>query len=142
MPPNSDSRVILFHKQSTSARTRFVRFGHGGVCGPDPLPSGAVPSGADSGAAPATHPGRAVHRLAQEFGLPADGLEPVGEFRRYVSVAGGLIPIFLARFTAIDPPFVAIESAGSAFIDLTQARGLATLELELLRTAYELILGG
>ena len=49
--------------------------------------------------------------------------------------------MLLARFTAIDPPFSAAEQLGGAFIDLTQARGLPPLELDLLRRAYEVILG-
>ena len=36
----STPRLILFHKQSTSARTRFLRHGHGGICTLGPLPTG------------------------------------------------------------------------------------------------------
>ena len=34
-----DYRVILYHKQSTSARTRFLLFASGSVCAFEPIPS-------------------------------------------------------------------------------------------------------
>lgn len=33
-----DYRVILYHKQATSARTRFLKFSHDSVCAFDSIP--------------------------------------------------------------------------------------------------------
>jgi hypothetical protein len=57
-------------------------------------------------------------------------------------VPGEDIDILLASITTVDPPFEEAEKSNAQFIDLTQARGLPPVELELLRSAYELILGG
>jgi hypothetical protein len=53
-----------------------------------------------------------------------------------------VIPVFLARFTSIDPPFEIAERLDAEFIYLTQAADLVRLELDLLRSAYETIMGG
>jgi hypothetical protein len=58
-----------------------------------------------------------------------------------VDAPEGLIEVFLARFTSIDPPFDWAEQHGARFIDLTRARGLRDVELQILRRAYEQILG-
>jgi hypothetical protein len=139
--------VILYHKQSTSARTRFLRLGHGGICGPEALPSDASldDQHGDERAAAATrltmHPGMLLRGVERELQLPRGSLESDIGFRCQVFVAGAASDVYLAHFTSIDPPFEAAEAAGAAFIDLTQARGLASAELLLLRQAYEHVLG-
>jgi len=62
-----------------------------------------------------------------------------GGFRAKVDAPGGLIEVFLARFTTMDPPFEWTEQHGARFIDLTQARGLPAVEPQFLRRAYERI---
>ena len=138
----SQPRLILFHKQSTSARTRFLRHAYGGVCAFAPLPPDAelLPPGEEQ-ATLISHPASLVRGAEQRLGLPAGGLEPEPDFRFAVRCAQGETEIYLARFTSTDPPFAMAETAGGAFIDLTQARGLPSLELALLRLAYEQILG-
>lgn len=137
------ARVILFHKQATSARTRFLRFDHGGVCGPQALPAGAeVMDERPSGEVLAQHPGAPVQQAARELGMAPDSLAALGEFREWVEVGRESLPVFLAGFTTIDPPFDQVAAKGAAFIDLTQARGLPQAELQLLRRAYEVLLGG
>lgn len=143
MTSTHPSRVILFHKQSTSARTRFLLFAHGGVCGPEPLPELAEMMGEPPvSGAPAPHPAALIRQTAERLGLGPKGLEAVGEFRHWVDVAGGPVVVFLAAFTSIDPPFGQVAEHGARFIDLTEARALPPAELELLRKAYELLLGG
>lgn len=135
-------RLILFHKQSTSARTRFMRHADGSVCAFAPLSPQAqlVTPGEEAGTL-ISHPAPLVRAAEQRLGLPAGALEPEAAFRCAVRCPAGETEVYLARFTAIDPPFAAAEAAGGAFIDLTQARGLPPLELALLRLAYERILG-
>jgi hypothetical protein len=56
-----------------------------------------------------------------------------------VDAPEGLIEVFLARFTSIDPPFDWAEQHGARFIDLTQARGLRDVELQILRRAQTIV---
>jgi hypothetical protein len=74
--------------------------------------------------------------------LPSGSLKAEGEYHQMVEVPGKKIQIILGEITTVDPPFDEAEKAGASFIDLTQARGLPQVELELLRCAYELVLGG
>jgi hypothetical protein len=136
-----DYRVILYHKQPTSARTRFLRYGYDSVCASEPLPplSQLVEGNGDG---TALHPTAVLQGLEEKMGLAAGSLKADAEFQQKVEVPDGSIPIILAAFTSMDPPFEAVEQAGAAFIDLTQARDLPAIELELLRKAYEVILGG
>jgi hypothetical protein len=88
------------------------------------------------------HPAAILHETEKRIGLPIDTLVFESEYRQTVEVPGGDIDILLARITTVDPPFEIVKKSNAKFIDLTQARGLPPVELELLRTAYELILGG
>jgi len=135
-------RIILYHKHPTSARTRFLRLAHGGVCGPAPLPEGAslVSEGIPAGAL-AWHPAAVVGAAERSLGLPGGSLEADAGFRALIEAPHGPVEVLLAHFTAMDPPFEAVETIGGAFIQLTQARGMAPVELALLRRAYEAILG-
>jgi hypothetical protein len=136
-------RLVMFHKQSTSARTRFLVLDYGGVCAFGGLPdlSQLVEMGEESQEALAHHPASVIRRTERELGLASGSLESEKGFRARVDTPEGLIEVFLARFTSIDPPFEWAEQQGAKFIDLTQARGLPVVELQILRRAYEQILG-
>ncbi|MGB0747237.1 MAG: hypothetical protein ACPGO3_00690 [Magnetospiraceae bacterium] len=134
-------RIVSYHKQATSARTRFLVFAGGTVCAPTPLPDDArlaedlavaVPSGEDAVA------GAEVAGLLQ---LATDDLEVEPEPMAWVTSKTGTIAVFAACFTTTDPPAEAAEGQGGRFIELTQARGLPPVELELLRRTYERALG-
>ncbi|MES9831362.1 MAG: hypothetical protein ABW157_11700 [Candidatus Thiodiazotropha sp. LLP2] len=135
-----DHRVILYHKQATSARTLFLMFGGQTVCAFEPLPnlSTVVSTRPDT----VFHPTAILNDTEKQLGLQTDTLIYESEFRQTVEVPEGNIEILLANISTMDPPFDIAEKANAKFIDLTQARGLPAVELELLRSAYELILGG
>jgi hypothetical protein len=136
-----DFRVILYHKQATSARTRFLKFDSESVCAFSPLPMpAAVLDGDDS--TTVNHPAAILQAVEKRLEFPAGSLKAEGEYRQTVDVPGEKIQIILGEITTMDPPFDEAEKAGAKFIDLTQARGLPSVELELLRSAYELVLGG
>ncbi|MBF0470888.1 MAG: hypothetical protein HQL48_05880 [Gammaproteobacteria bacterium] len=137
----SGYRVILYHKHPTSARTRFLKFAYGGVCGFEPLPTLAqrVESGRDN---TVIHPAAILLEAEQYLQLERGNLEYESGFQHRVEIPGAVLQLILARFTTIDPPFSSAERVGAEFIDLTQARGLPEVELELLRDVYELALGG
>jgi hypothetical protein len=124
-------RLIMYHKNPASARTRFFKLSHGGVCAFEPLP---VPAQLldEADEAVVFHP----------LGIEAGSLEVDGDFQAWVDVARGPIQVFLVRFTGIDPPFDAIAKAGGELIDLSGGRSLAPVELELLRKAYECVMDG
>lgn len=110
-------RLILFHKQRSSARTRFLRFADTVLaCGP-------------------------LQAAEERMALPAGSLEVVADFQRDVDTGDGTVPVLLAGFTSIDPPFAAAEAIGARFVAITEARGLPPVELELLRHAYEVLIG-
>jgi len=131
-------RLVLFHKQKTSARTRFLCFADS-VLAFAPLPARSAICAQPGSVLP--HPGASLKDAEARLGLPAGALRPEPEFRAEVDTPDGKLPILLAEFTAIDPPFAAAAAAGARFIAITEARGLPPLELELLRRAYEIILG-
>lgn len=138
-----DPRLIMFHKQKTSARTRFLSFQGETVCGFDPLPTLAELMEPRPDPSPvAFHPGRLVHQAESRLGLPAGSLEAMGDFYEQVDVPGGPISVYLAGFTTEDPPFAAALTVGGRFIELPEARSIPATELLLLRRAYEYLLGG
>ncbi len=134
-------RVILYHKQATSARTRFVKFADDTVFAFGPV---AKLSQLDEASVENTlvHPAAVMQKTESLLGLEPDCLKAEPDYQHKVEVPGGSIHILLAAISTMDPPFEAIEKVGGRFIDLTQARGLPQVELELLRHAYELVLGG
>lgn len=136
-----DYRVILYHKQATSARTRFLKFAHESVCAFEPIPMPAQLLEEACGKM-VNHPTAILQEVEQRLEFPAGSLKAEGEYRHTVEVPGRNIQIILASINTMDPPFEQAERSNACFIDLTQARGLPSVELELLRHAYELVLGG
>jgi len=130
--------LICYHKQKTSARTRFLRIG-ASVLVAGPLPaSAAVSAGSGSVQADCAMPLRAAER---RLGLADGALRAETEYCAEVQTPAGTVAILLAEFTSIDPPFAAAEAAGGRFIAITEARDLPPVELELMRRAYEVIIG-
>lgn len=136
------SRVILFHKTATSGRTCFLKFDHGGVCGPEPIPGIAQVMQPPADNAIALHPAQLVQTTSQALGIEQGELEVESEFHQWVDVARGPVQVFLVRFKSIDPPFQLAEQLGGSFVELAGARSLPPVELELLRTAYECVMEG
>lgn len=101
-------RLLCFHKQGTSARTRFVRWPHG---------------------------------MLAFAPLPIEAISVLTEFEGIFVTPQGEIPVQLVQFTTQDPPFAAVEALGGKFIAITEARDCDPRELQLLRQAYEIIIG-
>lgn len=136
------ARLIMIHKQDGSARLRFLKLSYGGVCGFSPIPTLAQILEQPQAGKLTLHPAQLVKEAEVYLGLSPGDLEVVGEYQVFVDVADGPMQIFLARFTSIDPPFVAAQKRGAEFIELPQARNLSRIELELLREVYTLVIGG
>lgn len=144
------TRLVLYHKQQTSARVRFLRQPAGGICGPPGVPADARARlgtcahgrGGESGAALLTHPAMLLRAAEASLALPRNTLEAdTGLLCQLAGDEGFCADVVLGRFTTIDPPFGEAEAVGAKFIDLTQARGLPAAELSLLRLVYEHLLG-
>ncbi|WP_127477666.1 hypothetical protein [Sulfurivermis fontis] len=140
------ARLIVYHKQATSARLRFLRLADHTVCGFGALPALAAVVEPEEKArfepAVVPHPAPLAGRMEQLLGLPDGSVELDGGFVVRVDVPDGPLTVYLARLTSIDPPFAAAAAHGATFIDLTQARDLPRVELELLRRAYQHVMGG
>jgi hypothetical protein len=134
-------RVILYHKQASSARTRFLRFAHESVCAFTAIPRFARLVEGEAGKM-VVHPSAVLREVESRLGLASGSLKAETGYRRHVSSPDGSIQIILACIDTLDPPFEALEKTDARFIDLTQSRGLPRIEMELLRHAYELVMGG
>jgi hypothetical protein len=138
----SNTRLIMYHKHPTSARLRFLKLSYGGVCGFEPLPTLSQLLDEKPEDFVAAHPAPLVNAAERQLGMDTGELEADGEYKAYVDVPEGVIQVYLARFTGIDPPFDAAEAQGAEFVDLPQARNMTQVELELLRKAYEVVMTG
>jgi hypothetical protein len=133
-----DIRLILAHKQSTSARVRFLCFSHG-IVAFEPLPFTATFDEDTPVPQVIPHPGVYLRPAETHLGLPEDSLQHEVEFVATVQTHGSAISVHLATFTSIDPPFSAAESVGARFIAITEAKALSEVELNLLRHAYQVL---
>lgn len=135
--------LVLYHKHPTSARLRFLRHAHGGICADRVMPVDTrVETAGDAGGAVLhTHPGMLLRAAEAALDLPRGCIEPDGDFRCRVVVEGRPRDVHLAHFSDVDPPLAAAAAAGGEFIELTAARRLPPPELQLLRLAYEHVLG-
>ena len=133
-------RLILLHKQKTSGRVRFLCFS-AGIVAFSPLPALAALRDEDYSPKIQFHPTAVVREAEIHLGLPEGAIEPDAEFSAWVDTPEGDMPILLGVFTELDPPFAAAERTKSRFIALTECRQLSEVERDLLRRAYEHVLG-
>lgn len=133
-------RLVILHKQSTSARVRFMTLGDS-VLAFSPVPESAVLRGEDYSPTVSFHPTAALRAAEQKLGLADGGLEPVPDFCLWLDTPQGDQAVLLAACTSIDPPFEAAEKQGGKFIAITEARRLPLVEREILRRTYEHVLG-
>ncbi|OIO72492.1 MAG: hypothetical protein AUJ56_01345 [Zetaproteobacteria bacterium CG1_02_49_23] len=136
--------IILYHKQSTSAMTRFFRLDGGSVLIGHPLAklSRVVTGEVEPDSSVVPHPGSITAEIERWLGLASGDLEAEPEYHERVEVPGKIVRIYLARFKTIDPPFAEAEAVNGSFVALTQMRSATPVELELLRTAYTMIMEG
>ena len=133
-------RLLLLHKHKTSGRVRFLCFS-AGVVAFHPLPALAALRDEDYSPKIQVHPTAVVREAEIHLGLAEGAIEPVAEFSAWVDTPEGDIAVLLAAFTGIDPPFAAAERTRSRFIAITESRQLSEVERNLLRRAYEHVLG-
>jgi hypothetical protein len=133
-------RLILIHKHGTSGRVRFLCLGSG-VVAFNPLPALSALRDEDYSPKIQFHPTAVVREAEIHLGLPEDAIEAVAEFQAWVDTPEGDVPVLLAAFAGIDPPFTAAERVHGRFIAITESQQLSEVERNLLRRAYEHVLG-
>lgn len=133
-------RLIILHKQSTSARVRFMSLGDS-VLAFSPVPETSALHDEEYSPTVQFHPTAALRAAEKELELNEGALEPVPEFCIWLDTPVGDRAVLLAACTSIDPPFAAAEKRGGKFIAITEARRLPTIERDILRRAYEHLLG-
>jgi len=133
-------RLILIHKQSTSGRVRFLCLSSG-VVAFKPLAALAALRDEDYSPTIQFHPTALVREAEINLGLAEGAVEPVADFQAWVDTPEGDVPVLLAAFSGIDPPFAAAERIHGRFIAITESRQLSEVERNLLRRAYEHVLG-
>jgi len=133
-------RLLLLHKQATSGRVRFLCLSSG-VVAFKPLPALAALRDEDYSPTIQFHPSAVVREAEIHLGLAEGGVEPVADFQAWVDTPEGDVPVLLAAFAGIDPPFAAAQRIHGRFIAITESRQLSEVERNLLRRAYEHVLG-
>lgn len=135
------NRVILCHFDSYSTALVFARYGDS-VLAPAPLPetASAIPVLSDVDAQHA--PGAVLDAFVARYGLDPTKLKLDDDFQAWLSSDGDPIRIHLARFTTIDAPHEALEPSGGVFKPISGMRGMPMIELNLMRQAFNLIMGG
>ena len=136
----SDLRLILVHKQKTSGRLRFLRLPHGTVAF-TPLPPLSDLMEGTASPQVVHHPAVFIQAAESKLGLPTGSLAHEPEFQATVDTPDGPVALHLASFTTIDPPFDEAAALGGKFIAITEAAGGMPVEMDLLRRAYEVLLG-
>lgn len=139
--PLACNRVILCHFDSYSAALVFAHWG-GTLLGPAALPEGATPMEAPAEIGTA-HEGAAVMQAAvARYGLNPDEVTRLDDFDAWMHTDAGPLRVHALRFTTVDAPAAAIEAHGGTFRHITQLRGGAMIELNLLRPVFNLMVGG
>lgn len=139
--PDTDNfwRILLCHKHPFSARLRFLipeQRGQG-VLVPEPLPSLAVIAEPGQDAAVLSHPATALSRLAQRMPLD-ERFEIFSEFHLRMEVPEGVMPVYMGLLSGFE---ICPAPEGMRWIDLTQSIGMPWLDREILRRAYETLVG-
>jgi hypothetical protein len=136
-----DYRVILYHKHPTSARTRFLKFDYDSIFAFQPIVGPATLQEHRS-TPTAVHPAFVARDVEQRLALDEGILKVEGKFSFAVDTSDQSIQIILLEISGVDPPFELAERIEGSFIELLEARELPQIELDLLRKAYEFLLGG
>jgi len=134
------ARLVLCHKQATSARVRFFSL-NDSILAFDPI-DGEVHLHDDSYAPEVTvHPSAVIRQAQSRLGLGEGSVVAEPGFRAWLATDDGDVPVLLAVFETTDPPFDAAERIGARFIAMTDARRLGPVDQQLLRRVYEHLLG-
>lgn len=135
------NRVILCHFDNYSAASFFARFGTS-VLAPNPLPECAGPIAPPSEITEKHAPESVMQALCAHYGFDPEELAIASGFQEWMGSDAGPIRIHLARFTDLDPPRETLEPHGAVFKPISELRSSPMIELNLLRSAFNLVMSG
>lgn len=137
-------RLLLFYKGDISALVLFAQQENGDICFPEALP--ALSEILESDETEITeinlHPALLLKALNQHLDLDDDLLKIEPTFCERIDTPNGVITVYLARFTLLDPPHKLLESRNLKLKTLTELRRQSPAEMELLRRAYVKVMEG
>ena len=137
-------RLLLFYKGDISALVLFAQQENGGICFPEALP--ALSEILESDETEITeinlHPALLLKALNQHLNLDDDLLKIEPTFCERIDTPNGVMTVYLARFTLLDPPHKLLESRNLKLKTLTELRRQSPAEMELLRRAYVKMMEG
>ena len=136
----SESKFIFFHKQSTSARMRFLVFENGSVLSGSPLPDLSVledeiQQDYDEHTV-ISFPSNGLGDVVQSLNIDLKDVAIKFPNLTTIETPSGTPVVHGVEFTLIDPPFSEVEKSGARFIEMTQARQLSNIDMEILRRVY------
>lgn len=137
----TNTRFILYHKHPTSAKLQFLRL-NDTVCQFDGLPPGGKVVESSLEGVVATGLDEAIAHIEQKLGLANGNLNVETEFWAKVDSSEDATNVYLAEFTATDPPHQQMAEIEGKFIALAEGRRLEPVELELLRLVYSFLMDG
>jgi hypothetical protein len=137
-------RLLLFYKGDISALVLFAQQENGGICFPEALPalSEILESEETEISEINLHPALLLKAINQHLDLDDDLLKIEPTFCVRIDTPNGVITVYLARFTLLDPPHKLLESRHCKLKTLTELRRQSPVELELLRRAYVKVMEG
>ena len=135
-----NKRLIMYHKQATSARILFFAL-NGSVCHCDGLPpeSKIVDSSIDEDRV-IDYPETLIPSIKKRLEISSNILEIEKNFMAIAKSEDLALDIYLACFTTIDPPREQLKHLEGKFITIIEARTFPAIELELLRLAYSFLM--
>ena len=135
------NRVILCHFDTYSAASMFARFG-ASVLAPFPLPEGAAPIAAPAETTEMHSPEKVMAAICAQYGFAPEELVIAESFQEWMGGGNRPIRIHLAKFMTFDPPRKALEPHGAVLKPISEMRGTPMIELNLLRSAFNLVMSG
>ena len=137
-------RLLLFYKGDISALVLFAQQENGSICFPEALPalSEILESDETEISEINLHPALLLKALNQHLNLDDDLLKIEPTFCERIDTPNGVMTVYLARFTLLDPPHKLLESRNLKLKTLTELRRQSPVELELLRLAYVKVMEG
>jgi hypothetical protein len=137
-------RLLLFYKGDISALVLFAQQENGGICFPEALPalSEILESDETEISEINLHPALLLKALNQHLDLDDDLLKIEPTFCERIDTSKGVMTVYLARFTLLDPPHKLLESRNLKLKTLTELRRQSPAEMELLRRAYVKMMEG
>ncbi|VEP11971.1 conserved hypothetical protein [Hyella patelloides LEGE 07179] len=135
-----NNRLIMYHKQSASARIMFFAL-NGSVCHFDGLPPKSKIVDSSISEERVVDKSENLITISQgKLGLSSNILEIEKQFLAIAKNEALTFNVYLASFTTVDPPYEQLADLGGKFITLIEARSLPSVEIELLGLAYSFLM--